>query len=467
MKRTAFLFALITLLLYPLYSFQQTPPQETQTETTLLKLLDITPSLDSIDFIQNKTQYFLQNVSSEQPHPKTRNFSQLILEDHEKGLRQLLASYEDIEKTLDSVAENTLVLNRLVRSIERAILTGHKIYIYSSATNSLAKQVESDYWRPFWKKAMETGNIWKKLERSISVNIPDMLIGEMPGGDRALIGSMDGLDDLLLMGWLQLQEHSIKKEDVVICFSEGGDTPSVIGTLQAAVDLWKTGTSFDSEEAQKYLYFIYNNPDEELLDVDRSQSIIEDRGITKINLSTGPQSISGSTRMQAATINAFFFGHVLQSALHRTLKNFLSKKEIARLGYQDNFSLTEKLNEFPAILKEIKNNLPALARISQLEAKTYKSRHRITYFAQKGLLTALSDSTEMSLDFSLPPLDTNKVTNRKSWIQVWTAVSGLEESWEALLRRDFRGLDPTHYKTPFSEVLADARVKNMRRFRPF
>ena len=108
--------------------------------------------------------------------------------------------------------------------------------------------------------------------------------------------------------WLQLQQHGIKKEDVVICFSEGGDTPSVIGTLQAAVDLWKNDGTYDVQNANKHLFFIYNNPEDELLNLNRSQSIIEDQGITKINLSTGPQSISGSTRMQAATINAFSSG---------------------------------------------------------------------------------------------------------------------------------------------------------------
>jgi len=461
MKRTTSLFALIALSLLPLYSLQQKPAPEIRSETTLLKLLNITPSLDSIDFIQNKTRFFLQNVLSEQFHPKTRNFSQLIREDHERGLRQILVSYEDIAKTLDAVAKKTLVLNRLVRSIERAILTGHKIYIYSGATNGLAKQVESVFWRPFWKKIRGTGKIWNKLETSITENIPDLLIGEMTGGDRALMGSMEGLDDLLLMGWLQLQEHGIEKEDVVICFSEGGDTSSVIGTLQAAVDLWKTDGPYDPQNAQKHLYFIYNNPDEELLSLDRSQSIIEDLGITKINLSTGPQSISGSTRMQAATINAFFFGHVLQSALHRTLKNFLSRKEMARLGYQDSYTLPEELLEFSTILKEIKNNLPAVARISQLEAQTYKARHSVTYFAQRGLHTVLSDCTERSLDFSLPPLDTTKVINRRSWTQVWTPTSGLDESWQAFLGRDFRGLDPAFYKDPFSKVIADPRVKNM------
>jgi N-acetylmuramic acid 6-phosphate etherase len=165
--------------------------------------------------------------------------------------------------------------------------------------------------------------------------------------------------------------------------------------------------------------------------------------------------------MQAATINAFFFGHVLQSAVHRTLKNFLSRKEMARIGYLDEYTLTENLSEFPSILKNIKDNLPALARISKLEAETYKSSHRVACFAQKGLLVALSDSTEISLDFSLPSIDTTEEINRNSWIQLWTAASGREESWQTLLGRDFRGLDPIHYEAPFSEVLADPRVKNM------
>ncbi|GAI79099.1 unnamed protein product, partial [marine sediment metagenome] len=123
--------------------------------------------------------------------------------------------------------------------------------------------------------------------------------------------------------------------------------------------------------------------------------------------------------------------------------------------------LPEKLSEFPAILKEIKDNLPAIARIAHLEADTYKTGHTATYFAQKGLAAVFSDSTERSLDFSLPPLDTNAAINRKSWIQVWTAASGREESWRVFLGRDFRGLDPVYYKAPFSDVIADSRMKKM------
>jgi hypothetical protein len=44
---------------------------------------------------------------------------------------------------------------------------------------------------------------------------------------------------------------------------------------------------------------VYNNPDAVLLPFVRSRTVIECAGISKINLTTGAQAITGSTRMQA------------------------------------------------------------------------------------------------------------------------------------------------------------------------
>jgi hypothetical protein len=51
--------------------------------------------------------------------------------------------------------------------------------------------------------------------------LKDLLIGEMTGGDRALISSLEGLEDLQLIGELQLQDHRIKKGDLVFAVTEG------------------------------------------------------------------------------------------------------------------------------------------------------------------------------------------------------------------------------------------------------
>ena len=43
----------------------------------------------------------------------------------------------------------------------------------------------------------------------------------MTGGDRALISSLEGLEDLQLIGDLQLDDHKIRKGDLVFAVTEG------------------------------------------------------------------------------------------------------------------------------------------------------------------------------------------------------------------------------------------------------
>ncbi len=281
----------------------------------------------------------------------------------------------------------------------------------------------------------------------------------MTGGDRALISSLEGFEDLQLIGRLQLEDRKIEKGDVVICVTEGGETSSVIGTILAALDQWKAAESYDPENTKDKLYFIYNNPDDKLRPFDRSRKVLEEPGITKINLTTGPQSITGSTRMQATTIETFVVGNILQLALDRTLRKFLSKKEMATLGFRSELHLEDKLKEFSYILEQVKGNLPDIAKFTQLEAETYKIENFSTYFAQKGLITVFIDSTERSPTFRLFPLDTVKEAKRKSWIQVWTPAADLQDAWQAFLGRSFRGLSPESYRKPFEKEIDDAYLK--------
>jgi hypothetical protein len=73
-----------------------------------------------------------------------------------------------------------------------------------------------------------------------------------------------------------------------------GETSSVIGTILGAFEQYDTA---DLSSTQR-LFFVYNNPDSVLLPLDRSRSVLQCGGISKINLATGPQAITGSTRMQ-------------------------------------------------------------------------------------------------------------------------------------------------------------------------
>jgi len=439
---------------------QQEPPQITERDLSLLKLLGITPSEESIDYIQDKTQFQLHTLLTEQRHPKTWNLSQRIKDDYKAGLSMLFSVDEDITKKLNALTKEMQNIELATRAIKEAILSGNKIYIYGcGATGRLAKQMESTFWRPFWNKIKESNRLWKKIELLSKESIEGRLIGEMTGGDRALISSLEGFEDLLLIGRLQLEDRGIKKGDVVICVTEGGETSSVIGTVLAALDQWKQADAYDPKETKKRLFYVYNNPDEKLLPFHRSRRVIDEPGITKINLTTGPQSITGSTRMQATTIETFVIATILQSAIDRTLRNFLSQKEMSKIGFEDVIDVEESFNSFSRLLKKVKRTIPATAKFTEIESQTYEAGNFTTYFAQKGLITVFIDSTERSPTFRLFPLDTVQEKSRKCWIQVWTPAQNLKEAWQAFLGRPFKGLSPSFYRNPFSEKIEDPYLK--------
>ncbi len=460
--RRVFLVVLCSLLLIPqsFFASRHQSQSRSQAETNLLQLMGITPSPESVDYIRNKTQFQLHTLLTEQRHSKTWDLSERIQKDSRAGLEMLFSVDEDIVEKLDALSGEKEPLEQAVHAVEEALLSSRKIYVYGcGATGRLAKQMESTFWRPFWEKVKGTGKIWSKLQPQLGEAVESRLIGEMTGGDRALISSLEGFEDLQLIGHLQLEDRKVERGDVVICVTEGGETSSVIGTVLSALNQWKKAEAYDPAETRKNLYFIYNNPDDGLLPFDRSRAVLEEPGITKINLTTGPQAITGSTRMQATTIETFVVGLILQTAIDRTLRKFLSRKDMEKLGFMNEMRLTSKLLEFSRILKQVQNSIDAVAKFTQLEAQTYRSEHFSTYFAQEGLITVFIDSTERSPTFRLFPLDTVKEEQRKCWIQVWTPASSLQEAWQAFLGRPFRGLAPEFYRKPFAEKIEDPYLR--------
>ena len=428
----------------------------TTSPSNLLQLLGIEVSPESLDYVQNKTQFQLQTLLTEQRHPKTWNLSERIKTDVQAGLPMLFSVDEDIVSRLDELAASPQILSELSSEIKKTILSRKKIYVYGcGATGRLAKQIESTFWRPFWNTLRQDKIVWQKVEKKLGPDIGENLIGEMTGGDRALISSLEGFEDLQLIGRLQLKDHGVEKGDLVVCVTEGGETSSVIGTILAALDQWKEAPDYSPAESRRKLYFVYNNPDDRLRPFDRSRQVIDEPGITKINLTTGPMAITGSTRMQATTIETFVLGAALQSAVYDLLQDFLSAKELQKIGFNQKYEIQENLKVFSSLLSKIKNTVPQIARWTELEAQTYASNHFSTYFAQKALITVFIDSTERSPTFRLFPLDTVEESDRKCWIQVWTAAKDKYQAWQSFLGRSFRGLKEDFYRPEFEEKVDD------------
>ncbi len=425
----------------------------------ILQLLGIEPSAQSLDYVDKKQQFHLFSLLTEQRHPRTWNLSFAIQAETEAGLRMLLSVDDDVTNRIAQLAENPRLLNQAASAIVRAIQEGKKVYVYGcGATGRLAKQMESSFWRPFWAGLKRHG-CWQKLVSHLPADIEARLIGEMTGADRALVSSLEGFEDLQLIGRLQMQDHGVNRGDVVICVTEGGETSSVIGTILGALAQYGEPAGNGIEEARHNLYFIYNNPDEVLRPFERSASVIDNPGITKINLTTGPQAITGSTRLQATTIETFVVGAILEEVIFRLLRERLDTEALRDIGMDTTLDLPARLSAFREIKAAVDASVSVLSAFSRLESETYRHGRFATYFAKRGLITVFIDNTERSPTFRLYPLDKVQDRERGCWTQVWTEAPDLREAWRVFLGRPFRGLDSGLYRKPFEEQVDDPYLR--------
>lgn len=425
----------------------------------ILTRLGSKPSPQSVDFVHHKKPFQLHTLLTEKRHPRTWNLSFTVKKDVKKGLDQLLSVDEDVSRKFNQMARDPGLLEQASTSVSRALKEKRKIFIYGcGSTGRLAKQMESTLWRPFWRK-VKSLPLWQKLKPVLSGDIENHLIGEMTGGDRALISALEGLEDLSLVGKLQLEDRGLERGDVVFCITEGGETSSVLGAIQKAASQYGSLSPEIINEARSRLYFLYNNPDELLKAFDRSRAVLENPAITKINLTTGPQAVAGSTRMEAATSETYVMGLVLEEGIQKVLQETLPHEELRMLGFNPQEALAEKLSSFENLRKILQASSGEIAALTHLETQTYKEKKRATYFAKKALSTVFIDCAERSPTFHLSPLDSTRQKETRCWFQVWTEGTNSRQAWHQLLGREFRGLDESFYKPRFLKEIQDPYLR--------
>ncbi|MFQ6069821.1 MAG: hypothetical protein ACE5LC_04765 [Candidatus Aminicenantales bacterium] len=430
-----------------------------ENKENILSLLRIKPSPLSADFVKNKRQFQLHHLLTEQRHPSTSGLSFVIKYSIKEGLSGIYEVEKDVWRFLRRFIRYPSRLLQASDAVAGAIKEGRRIFIYGcGATGRLAKQMESAFWRPFWRKVKESG-LWEKLSRSLPQDIEEMLIGEMTGGDRALISALEGFEDLELVGKLQLLERGIRRGDVVFCITEGGETSSVIGAMLAAVEQYEKLERMKRAEARRKLYFLYNNPDRVLKTFRRSQKVLSHPAITKINLSTGPQALAGSTRMQAVSVETFVMGVILERGIHTALSGLLSDKELERLGFKRKPEIEDMALDYEKLMLSLEDVVDSGAKFVDLESSAYLKKRHVTYFARRALITVFIDCAERSPTFHLHPLDTIDEEERKSWVRVLTDAPSQSRAWKNFLGRDFRGLDESFYRKEFGRKIRDEYLR--------
>ena len=129
---------------------------------------------------------------------------------------------------------------------------------------------------------------------------PDMVVGVIAGGDYALRHAIEGAEDDETIAQEQLKKLGLVKEDVVVGISASGRTPYVVAGLSYA------------KEVGCYTGAISNSPNAVI-------SKVADIGIEAI---TGPEVVTGSTRMKAGTAQKLILNMITTAAMIRVGKVF-------------------------------------------------------------------------------------------------------------------------------------------------
>ena len=380
--------------------------------------------LRSGQFLSLGSEFKLGGLVTESSHPATRALSQVAASDIPGALDLLSAADEDVVSAFRTVAQSGL-LTDLSRQVLQTIQNGGRIFFTGCGSTGRLSILLDSVWRDFWRTAGRSHRGAAGLEqRTVSV---------MAGGDYALIKSVEGFEDFTAFGRKQMQDLSVGPADLVFAITEGGETSFVIGTAWQGVD------------AGARVFFVYNNPDAILGGlVRRSREVLEDPRITKVNLTTGPMAITGSTRMQATSIQLCVLSVVLESSVRKLMG--LPEADLAALFLNGMQELRDHLRSRP--FRE------QLAGFVALEEKTYKAGARMNYFANRLGIDVLTDTTERSPTFCTPPFRKwGDQAASESWAYLFLPQPRPDLAWEFILQRQPRcigwsGQDILHLVDP-------------------
>jgi len=376
-------------------------------------LPELTPAQKADKFLSESQQFRLGSLLTESFHPGSRELSQTAARDIPAALAMLFdVDCDVLDRFRSFVGEGRAASIR--DTVLASLKGGGKVFCTGcGSTGRLSIQLAS-IWRDFWQQRTSTGDAW-------AARWEDRVFSVMAGGDFALIKAVEGFEDFTQFGRRQIRDLGLSAGDMVFAITEGGETSFVIGTAWEGLD------------AGAKVYFVYNNPDDVLCEkVIRSREVIQDPRIEKINLTTGPMAVSGSTRMQATTIQLA----VMLTVFEMVIREIIAMETGAASGSDDvPGKVLAQLEAVHAKLMEPKLR-ESLAELVSLEERVYRTGHRNNCYADRLAIDVLTDTTERSPTFCVPAFRKFDDTQAaESWSFLFLPYPDSEQAWERLLKR--------------------------------
>ncbi len=340
------------------------------------------------DFIQKSSYFSLGHLPTEGFHPATSNLSALTVSNPDEAIRLIGRVDAEAIQTLRDSLES---IQNLSAEIQVTLEHGNRVFISGcGATGRLALALESTF------RSIHRGKPWENRVQ-----------GLMAGGDFALVKSVENFEDFPSYGERHLSDLGFTEGDLLVAVTEGGETPYVIGTVHGAL-----------ARSSRKPWFVFCNPSDLLAaTVERSREVLEHPGVNSLCLSVGPMALSGSTRLQAATVQMLAVGIALTR----------------------NFALLDHL-----LVELSRLDLASfLTPFVEWESGVYRSGGSVLYRTSTYPIAVLTDTTERSPTFSLAPFEKSTWSGEAcSWcyLSIPDARSPLE-SWERILNRKPIGLE--------------------------
>mgnify|MGYP001158514406 FL=1 len=196
-----------------------------------------------------------KDLSTEKQNPKS-------LDIDTQSINQILRTINQEDQTIaNKVNEAIGDISRAVELTTNAIQSGNRIFYIGAGTSGRLGVLDASEMPP-----------------TFSVS-PKWFNGIIAGGDHALRNSIEGAEDKSEMAVKDLQKHNVSDGDIVIGISTSGAAKYVTSGIEFAKSL-----------GAKTVYLICNEKPHISADVD-----------VMIKIDTGPEVITGSTRMKAGT----------------------------------------------------------------------------------------------------------------------------------------------------------------------
>ena len=181
---------------------------------------------------------------------------------HTMTVRELLDAMHRVDDDVQPAVLNALpALEELTNSLVDRMKKGGRLFYLGAGTSGRLGIVDASECPPTFGVS------------------PQLVVGIMAGGDAAIRAAVEGAEDDAEQGWKDLEKHAIGPLDTVVGIAASGRTPYVIGALQ---------------QARRHGILtgcITCNPE---------SAIVEacDHPVVAV---TGPEFVTGSTRMKAGT----------------------------------------------------------------------------------------------------------------------------------------------------------------------